>query len=130
MLSNRIKRNPAEQTLTNFLTAINIMTSTSQTQQTALHTFGHNVGVPLRSEFVQTLYETSHGNLVSVPPYRPNSVQSIQQYSGDSILPTNIGYGKMNKSRYIILLFLLLYQRCSLFLLHFKASEIFSCATS
>ena len=76
------------------------MTSSSA-QQNALHTFGHNVGVPLRSEFVQTLHETSHGNLVSVPPYRPKSVQSIQQYSSDPILPTDVGYGKMNKSRYI-----------------------------
>lgn len=78
------------------------MTS-SQARQNSLHTFGHNVDVPLISEFVRTLHLTSHGNLVSVPPYRPNSVQSIQQYSDNSILPTDVGYGKMNKSRYKII---------------------------
>ena len=67
--------------------------------QERIHRIGYNVNVPLKSDFMSTLHETTHGELVSVPPYRPKSVQSIHRYADSTLVPGDLGYGNMNKAR-------------------------------
>jgi len=61
------------------------------------------VVVPLQSNFVNTLHETTHGDVVSIPPYRPKSVQTVYQYADIPITPRDVGYGSLNKARLGIL---------------------------
>ena len=57
------------------------------------------VHVPLHSNFISSLYETSHGNIVEVKKYRPNSVSTIYQHAREPIRPKSQPLGTETKSR-------------------------------
>ena len=57
------------------------------------------VHVPLQSNFINSLYETSHGNVVEVKKYRPNSVSTIYRHTREPIRPKSQPLGTDTKSR-------------------------------
>lgn len=58
-----------------------------------------SVDVPLVSEFIDTLHETVHGNLISVKKYRPHTARIVYQYADLPVTPNDVGYGTQTKSR-------------------------------
>jgi len=56
------------------------------------------LNVPLRSQFIEALHQTSHGNVVEVKKYRPHSVNTVFRHTQKPIAPQPHVYGKQTKA--------------------------------